>query len=102
VTGDGLYEEAARTRKALAYADAIARAGGTAKGAATMPDLAWRLAQVAADWPTAPSGRTKAVVVTLLEEREARRRTLPCVHCGKPVEGVSAGATIAAHGGCSQ
>lgn len=69
----GVREEAARTKKALAYADALQKVGGTALAAAQLPDAGWELARQLAGWKTLPSAATKAMVVTMLAEREAGR-----------------------------
>ena len=68
----GLHEDAARTRKALRIADALQRLGATAEQAAQLPDAGWLMAAQLADCRE-PSAATRAVVVTILEQREARR-----------------------------
>lgn len=70
MTLTNLYEDAARTRKAVSLASVLRAAGVTAEEAASMGAVGWRLAAHAAGTAT-PSARTCAVTVTLLAETAA-------------------------------
>lgn len=72
-----LHEEAARTRKALAYASCIRQHGGTALEAAQLPPEGWEAVQALIGWSTPPSPATMAVVVTMLEGMEAAELRCP-------------------------
>jgi hypothetical protein len=66
-------EEANRAAKATAYADCLQAHGASAAAVAVMPPAGWELARQLCGWPTLPSDQTKAMVVDLMREREARR-----------------------------
>lgn len=72
---DALYEAEARTLKAHAYADVLKRHQATAADTAQLPEAGWEMIRTlcAAPYNTRPlaSGETRAVVVALLEAREA-------------------------------
>ncbi len=71
-----VFEPRARIVRAITLADLLDAAGITAEDAATMHPGEWRLLAEAAQVPKLPSERTRELVTTLLQRREAARAML--------------------------
>lgn len=70
------HEEQARVRKATAIATVLDQAGVDSTHAAELAELHWQLAAAAAE-VNLPSERSRAIVITILQERERLANTDP-------------------------